>query len=103
MSEPTRGLTAFPEARNLFVVLPSFLLLKLCKQKGLKADKGATKPDLPVGLRAFEEMQRSQPTSREDDVDDIEEEGVQTEDEERDDPGQGPKLPGEPNSTPADD
>ncbi|KAJ1139434.1 hypothetical protein NDU88_005806 [Pleurodeles waltl] len=62
-----------------FYTLSRAELLKLCKQKGLKADKSATKLDLQVDLKAFEEMQKLQATSEKDEVDHNEEVGAQTE------------------------
>ncbi|KAJ1119288.1 hypothetical protein NDU88_007474 [Pleurodeles waltl] len=77
--------------------------LKLCKQKGLKADNSAIKLDLQVALMAFEQVQRRHTSSQEDEVDDNEEEEEQTEDEEREDPTKGLEQPEGPNASPAED
>ncbi|KAJ1193924.1 hypothetical protein NDU88_003219 [Pleurodeles waltl] len=73
-------------------------LLKLYKQKGLKSDEKATRQVLQVALTAFQEVQRWQATSEEDEVDDNNEDGASSEGE---DPDQGPEFPGDPNSTAA--
>ncbi|KAJ1122179.1 hypothetical protein NDU88_000683 [Pleurodeles waltl] len=71
-----------------FDTLTRAKLLKLYKQKELKADNGSTMLDLQVAFRAFEEVPMWQATSQEDDVDDNEEEGTQTEDKKEEDPAQ---------------
>ncbi|KAJ1137699.1 hypothetical protein NDU88_004097 [Pleurodeles waltl] len=79
-------------------------LLKLFKQNSLKADKKSTKLDLQVAMRAFEEVQKLQNTSEENEVDGNEEQdGRLPEEEEREDPVQVPEFQREANPTPADD
>ncbi|KAJ1216787.1 hypothetical protein NDU88_004386 [Pleurodeles waltl] len=62
-------------------------MLKLCKQKGMKADKGATKLDPQVALKTFEEEQKRRATTEQDEMDDNEEKEEQTEDKKGDGPG----------------
>ncbi|KAJ1123696.1 hypothetical protein NDU88_002164 [Pleurodeles waltl] len=78
-------------------------LLKLCKQKGLKEDKRATKLDLQVAVKAFEEVIKWQFTSGEGDRNFSKEERARTEDEGRERLALGPYLQGEQNPDPADD
>ncbi|KAJ1198237.1 hypothetical protein NDU88_002080 [Pleurodeles waltl] len=77
-------------------------LLKLCREKGLKADRMVTKLGIQVLIRAFEEVQRWQSTSG--GANDDEEAGSYLEDEEeKEDPDLGCELQREPNSIQEDD
>ncbi|KAJ1109142.1 hypothetical protein NDU88_006507 [Pleurodeles waltl] len=82
-----------------FVTISRAQLLKLCKEKGLKADRKITKLDLQVAIRFFEEVQRLQSIPE---GDDEEEEAHLEVDKEIEDPYLGPELQGEHFSTPVD-
>ncbi|KAJ1122060.1 hypothetical protein NDU88_000565 [Pleurodeles waltl] len=67
-----------------FETLSRSELLELCKQKGLKADRKATKLDFKIAPQANEEVQRCKAVSEEEDeVDDNEKKGTQIQNEKR--------------------